>query len=111
MVSSRDCRSRRKTQLAGLYGRRMIVAEVRRADLPTASPGAVNCAMRTLGLSRVVRTTDVYMTAHGPGVVRALDMVDRGFNSGRLDRRGLRRRFVVHPHRRQRHRSRPGHKD
>ncbi len=41
-------------QPAGLYGHRKMLAEVRRAGLATASPGAVDRAMRTLGLSGVV---------------------------------------------------------
>lgn len=51
LVWQPDSRGRRKMQPAGLYGRRKMLAEVRRAGLPTASPGAVDRAMRTLGLS------------------------------------------------------------
>lgn len=41
MVRQPDDQRRRKMQPAGLYGRRKMLAEVRRAGLATASPGAV----------------------------------------------------------------------
>lgn len=73
-------------QPAGLYGRRKMLAEVRRAGLATASPGAVDRAMRTLGLSGVVRATKVYTTSPGSDAVRAPDLLDRDFTSDRPDR-------------------------
>lgn len=73
-------------QPAGLYGRRKMLAEVRRAWLATASPGAVDRAMRTLGLSGVVRATKVYTTSPGSDAVRAPDLLDRDFTSDRPDR-------------------------
>ncbi|MFN3600564.1 MAG: hypothetical protein ACK4UY_04145 [Dietzia sp.] len=41
LVWQPDDRGRQKMQPAGLYGRRKMLAEVRRAGLATASPGAV----------------------------------------------------------------------
>lgn len=73
-------------QPAGLYGRRKMLAEVRRAGLATASPGAVDRVMRTLELSGVVRAKKVYTTVADPDVVRAPDLVDRDFTSDRPDR-------------------------
>ncbi len=77
---------RRRMRLAGLYGRRKILAEVRRAWLATASPGAVDRSMRTLGLSGVVRAKKVYTTCPGSDAVRAPDLLDRDFTSDRPDR-------------------------
>ncbi|MGV2968436.1 MULTISPECIES: hypothetical protein [unclassified Mycolicibacterium] len=73
-------------QPAGLYGRRKMLAEVRRAGLATASPGAVDRAMRTLGLSGVVRAKKVYTTSPNSDAVRAPDLLDRDFTSDRPDR-------------------------
>lgn len=73
-------------QPAGLYGRRKILTEVHRAGLPSASPGAVDRVMRTLGLSGVVRAKKVYTTVADPDIVRAPDLVDRNFTSDRPDR-------------------------
>ncbi len=86
LVWKPDAQGRRKMQPAGLYGRRKMLAEVRRAGLPTASPGAVDRAMRTLGLSGVVRAKKVYTTSPDSGAVRAPDLLDRDFTSDRPDR-------------------------
>ena len=85
LVWQRDDRGRRKMQPAGLYGRRKMLAEVRRAGLATASPGAVDRVMRTLGLSGVVRAKKVYTTVADPDVVRAPDLLDlRRVHRGRV---------------------------
>src|SRR5699024_12667520 len=56
------------------------------AGLPTASPGAVDRSMRTLGLSAALRSKRVYTTVADPDVVRAPDLVDRDFTSDRPDK-------------------------
>ena len=81
LVWQPDGQGRRKMQPAGLYGRRKMLAEVRRAGLTTASPGAVDRVMRTLGLSGVLRSKKVYTTSSDPDGVRAPDLVDRDFTS------------------------------
>lgn len=86
LVWQPDEQGRRKMQPAGLYGRRKMLAEVRRTGLAAASPGAVDRVMRTLGLSGVVRAKKVYTTAADPDVVRAPDLLDRDFTSDRPDR-------------------------
>ena len=73
-------------QPAGLYGRRKMLAEVRRAGLATASPGAVDRATRTLGLSGVVRAKKVFTTSPNSDAVRAADLLDRDFTSDRRER-------------------------
>ncbi|MCT1462567.1 hypothetical protein [Corynebacterium sp. p3-SID1140] len=74
LVWKPDAQGRRKMQPAGLYGRRKMLAEVRRAGLATASPGAVDRAMRTLGLSGVVRAKKVYTTSPDSDALRAPDL-------------------------------------
>jgi len=86
LVWQPDGQGRRKMQPAGLNGRRKMLAEVRRAGLTTASPGAVDRVMRTLGLSGVLRSKKVYTTSSDPDGVRAPDLVDRDFTSDRPDR-------------------------
>lgn len=86
LVWQPDGQGRRKMQPAGLYGRRKMLAEVHRAGLTTASPGAVDRVMRTLGLSGVLRSKKVYTTSSDPDGVRAPDLVDRNFTSDRPDR-------------------------
>ena len=86
LVWKPDAQGRRKMQPAGLYGRRKMLAEVRRAGLATASPGAVDRTMRTLGLSGVVRAKKVYTTSPNSDAVRAPDLLDRDFTSDRPDR-------------------------
>jgi len=61
----------------GLYGRRKMTALVRRR-LPQASAGAVDRAMRTLGLQGVRRAKKVRTTVAVAGGNRAADLLDRG---------------------------------
>ena len=84
-----DSHGRRTMQPAGLYGRRKMLAEVRRAGLPSGSPGAVGRAMHTPVLSGVLRTKKVYTTVADPDVVRAPDLVDWDFTSDRPDRQWI----------------------
>lgn len=64
----------------GLYGRRKMAALVRRAN-PGASPGAVDRAMRALGLQGVRRGKGVRTTIPGKDGKRAGDLLDRDFTA------------------------------
>lgn len=86
LVWKPDAQGRQRMQPAGLYGRRKMLAEVRRAGLATASPDAVDRAMRTLGLSGVVRAKKVYTTSQSSDALGAPDLLDRDFTSDRPDR-------------------------
>lgn len=64
----------------GLYGRRKMTALIRRR-LPQASPGAVDRAMRVLGLQGVRRVKKVRTTVPAVGGSRAGDLLDRDFTA------------------------------
>lgn len=64
----------------GLYGRRKMTALVRRR-LPSASPGAVDRAMRHLGLSGVRRAKGIRTTIRSKDGKRAGDLLDRDFTA------------------------------
>lgn len=64
----------------GLYGRRKMTALVRRT-LPHASPGAVDRAMRTLGLQGVRRGKGVRTTLPAKDGRRAGDLLNRDFTA------------------------------
>lgn len=63
----------------GLYGRRKMTALVRRTALPDASAGAVDRAMRALGLSGVRRGRAVRTTIPARDGKRAGDLLNRRF--------------------------------
>lgn len=65
----------------GLYGRRKMTALVRRKRLPEASAGAVDRAMRALGLSGVRRDKGVRTTIAAKDGKRAGDLLDRDFTA------------------------------
>jgi transposase InsO family protein len=67
----------------GLYGRRKMLAPIRRNGLPHASFGAVDRAMRALGLSGVRRSKGVRTTAPAEDGVRASDLPCRDFTASR----------------------------
>ena len=69
----------RKLTPEGLYGRRKMTALVRRGRLPDASAGAMNRAMRILGLSSVRRDKGVRTTIPAEDGKRAGDLLDRDF--------------------------------
>jgi transposase InsO family protein len=71
----------RKLAPEGLYGRRKMTALVRRKRLPDASAGAVDRAMRTLGLSGVRRDKGVRTTIPAKDGKRAGDLLDRDFTA------------------------------
>lgn len=66
----------------GLYGRRKMTALLRRRNLPEVSPGAVDRAMRTLGLSGVRRDKGMRTTIPAKDGKRAGDLLDRVFTAG-----------------------------
>jgi putative transposase len=65
----------------GLYGRRKMTALVRRRQLPEASAGSVDRAMRTLSLSGVRRDKGVRTTIPARDAKRAGDLLDRDFTA------------------------------
>jgi putative transposase len=65
----------------GLYGRRKMTALVRRKRLPDASAGAVDRAMRVLGLSGVRRDKGIRTTIPAKDGRRAGDLLDRDFSA------------------------------
>ncbi len=64
----------------GLYGRRKMTALIRRR-LPQASAGAVDRAMRVLGLQGIRRVKKVRTTVPAIGGSRAADLLDRDFTA------------------------------
>ena len=65
----------------GLYGRRKMTALVRRHQLPDASAGSVDRAMRVLGLSGVRRDKHVRTTIPAKDGIRAGDLLNRDFTA------------------------------
>ena len=78
-------RQRRKLTPEGLYGRRKMTALIRRATAPGASRGAVDRAMRALGLSGIRRDNGVRTTIPAKDGVRAGDLLNRDFTAPRPD--------------------------
>jgi putative transposase len=65
----------------GLYGRRKMTALIRRHQLPDASAGSVDRAMRVLGLSGVRRDKHVRTTIPAKDGIRAGDLLNRDFTA------------------------------
>lgn len=80
-----DRHGRRRLAPEGLYGRRKMTALVRR-QLPDASPGSVDRAMRLLGLSGVRRGKAVRTTIPGKDGKRAGDLLNRDFTAAAPNR-------------------------
>lgn len=76
-----DHQGRRKLTPEGLYGRRKMLALVRRRGLPQATPGAVDRGMRALGLSGVRRDKGIRTTIPAKDGKRAGDLLDRDFTA------------------------------
>ena len=72
---------RRRLAAEGLYGRRKMTALLRRTSLPEVSAGAVDRAMKTLGLVGVRRDKGVRTTIPGKDGIRAGDLLDRNFTA------------------------------
>ncbi len=75
-----DADGRRRLTPEGLYGRRKMTALVRRS-LPDASPGAVDRAMRALGLQGVRRAKGIRTTIPAADGRRAGDLLNRDFTA------------------------------
>jgi transposase InsO family protein len=80
-----DEHSRRRLTPEGLYGRRKMVPLVRRT-LPDATPGSVDRAMRSLGLTGVRRSKGVRTTIPGKDGRRAGDLLNRDFTAAAPNR-------------------------
>lgn len=81
----RDGVMRRVLTPEGLYGRRKMTALVRRRALADASRGAVDRAMRALGLSGARRDKKVRATVPAKDGIRAVDLLNRDFTAPRPD--------------------------
>ena len=78
-------RQGRKLTPEGLYGRRKMTALIRRTRIPNASRGAVDRAMRSLGLSGIRRDKGVRTTIPAKDGIRAGDLLNRDFTAPRPD--------------------------
>ncbi len=81
VVWSTDADGRRKMTPEGLYGRRKMTALLRRTTARGVSAGAVDRAMRTLGLSGVRRDKGIRTTIPKKDGKRAGDLLDRDFTA------------------------------
>jgi putative transposase len=78
-----------------LYGRRKLIAHLRRGGLPDVARCTVDRAMRTLGMGGIRRGKGIRTTIPGKGDTRAADLLGRDFTApGAQPQMG--RRF--HPH-------------
>jgi transposase InsO family protein len=75
----------RRLTAEGLYGRRKMTALLQRT-LPDASPGAVDRAMRALGLNGIRRSKGVRTTIPGKDGRRAGDLLNRDFTAAAPNR-------------------------
>ena len=106
-----NAEGRRVLAAEGLYGRRKMTAYLRRTTTPTISSGAVDRAMRVLGLVGVRRDKGIRTTTPAKDGKRAGDLLNRDFTAaapnqvwvtdftyapqlGRVLLRGLHRRRV-----------------
>ncbi|GAA4825456.1 IS3 family transposase [Tomitella cavernea] len=76
---------RRKMTPEGLYGRKKMTALIRRTTIPDASRGAVDRAMRMLGLTGVTRAKAIRTTIPAKDGIRAGDLLNRDFTAPRPD--------------------------
>ncbi len=81
IVWTLDHDGRRRMRPEGLYGRRKMTAYVRRHHRPDASWGAVDRAMRMLGLSGARRDKTLRTTIPAKDGRRAGDLLDRDFSA------------------------------
>jgi transposase InsO family protein len=72
---------RRQLTPEGLYGRRKMTAQLRRTMMPSVSAGAVDRAMRVLGLVGVRRGKGMRTTTPAKDGTRAQDLLDRDFTA------------------------------
>ena len=76
---------RRRMTPEGLYGRKKMTALIRRTAIGDASRGAVDRAMRLLGLSGVTRAKAIRTTIPSKDGIRAGDLLNRDFTAPRPD--------------------------
>ena len=76
---------KRKLAPEGLYGRRKMTALVRRTTIPGASRGAIDRAMRALGLAGIRRDKGIRTTIPAKDGIRAGDLLNRDFTAPRPD--------------------------
>ncbi len=76
-----DAAGQRRLAPEGLYGRRKMTAHLRRTATPDASRGAVDRAMRALGLVGVRRDKGVRTTIQAKDGIRAGDLLNRQFTA------------------------------
>lgn len=69
----------------GLYGGKKMTALIRRTALPDASRGAVDRAMRLLGLRGATRAKGIRTTIPSKDGIRAGDLLNRDFTASRPD--------------------------
>jgi putative transposase len=77
---------RRQLTPESLYGRRKMTAQLRRSTMPTVSFGAVDRAMRVLGLVGVHRGKAIRTTTPAKDGTRAQDLLDRDFTAAAPNR-------------------------
>lgn len=80
-----DGTERRRMSPEGLYGRKKMTALIRRTAIADASRGAVDRAMRALGLSGITRAKAIRTTIPAKDGVRAGDLLNRDFTAPRPD--------------------------
>lgn len=83
-----ESRRRPKMTPEGLYGRRKMTALLHRTMDPDVSTGAVDRAMRALGLSGVRHNKTIRTTIPAKDGKRAGDLLDRDFLAGIASPRG-----------------------
>ncbi|OIQ67193.1 integrase core domain protein [mine drainage metagenome] len=76
-----DAHGARRLAPEGLYGRRKMTAHLRRGAVPDASRGAVDRAMRALGLAGVRRDKHLRTTIQAKDGIRAGDLLNRQFTA------------------------------
>ncbi len=84
-IVERNGTMRRVLTPEGLYGRRKMTALIRRTTIPGASRGAVDRAMRDLGLSGIRRDKSIRTTIPTKDGVCAGDLLNRDFTAPRPD--------------------------
>lgn len=88
VVDQTGTQQRRMTP-EGLYGRKKMTALIRRTALSYASGGAVDRAMRALGLSGVTRAKAIRTTIRAKDGIRAGDLLNWDFTAPRPDHTGV----------------------
>lgn len=80
-----DGATRRRMTPEGLYGRKKMTALIRHTAIADASRGAVDRAMRALGLSGITRAKAIRTTIPATDGIRAGDLLNRDFTAPRPD--------------------------